>query len=109
MTPEDLAALHARCFDSPRPWSADEIASLLAGRGTFLLEAPHGFLMGRAIAGEAELLTVAVDPQARRAEQAETAEPPGCSATAVWADTVVPACWGVRRAGSAATAARAVC
>ena len=67
MTPEDLAALHARCFDNPRPWSADEFASLLAGRGTFLLEAPHGFLMGRAIAGEAELLTVAVDPQARRA------------------------------------------
>lgn len=67
MTPEDLAALHARCFDTPRPWSAHEFASLLEGRGTFLLEAPQGFLMGRAIAGEAELLTVAVDPKARRA------------------------------------------
>lgn len=67
MTPDDLAALHARCFRNPRPWTAEEFAGLLDTRGTFLLEAPQGFLMGRAIAGEAELLTVAVDPQARRA------------------------------------------
>ncbi|WP_405403047.1 GNAT family N-acetyltransferase [Paracoccus sp. Ld10] len=67
MTPNDLAALHARCFRNPRPWSADEFTGLLTSSGTFLLEAPQGFLMGRAIAGEAELLTVAVAPEARQA------------------------------------------
>lgn len=65
--PEALAALHARCFTRPRPWSAAEFGDLLATRGVFLLTAPHGFLLGRSIAGEAELLTLAVDPQARRA------------------------------------------
>ncbi|MDN5568809.1 MAG: GNAT family N-acetyltransferase, partial [Paracoccus sp. (in: a-proteobacteria)] len=35
-------------------------------RGCFLLEQDHGFLLGRALAGEAELLTLAVAPSARR-------------------------------------------
>lgn len=34
--------------------------------GCFLLTRPDGFLLGRAIAGEAELLTLAVNPAARR-------------------------------------------
>lgn len=66
MTPDDLAALHARCFVTPRPWTAAEFAGLLAAPGTFLLTESSGFLLGRVIAGEAELLTVAVDPLARR-------------------------------------------
>lgn len=66
MTPKELAALHMRCFTLPRPWSADEFADLLASRGIFLLARPSGFLLGRVIAGEAELLTLAVDPDARR-------------------------------------------
>ena len=65
--PEALAALHARCFTGrPRPWSAAEFAELLHTRGAFLLEEPAGFLLGRALAGEAELLTLAVAPEARR-------------------------------------------
>lgn len=71
MTPEMLAALHANCFTTPRPWSADEFASLLATPGAFLLTAGAdgcaGFLLGRVAAGEAELLTLAVDPRQRRA------------------------------------------
>lgn len=69
MTPElaALAALHARCFETPRPWSAEEIAATLAAPGAFLLTEDAGFLIGRAIAGEAELLTLAVDPGRRRA------------------------------------------
>jgi ribosomal-protein-alanine N-acetyltransferase len=35
--------------------------------GTFLAQAPGGFVVGRAAAGEAELLTLAVAPEARRA------------------------------------------
>ncbi|RWR31759.1 GNAT family N-acetyltransferase [Sinirhodobacter populi] len=66
MTLDALAALHARCFTTPRPWSAAEFADLLASRFCFLLTAPEGFLLGRVIAGEAELLTLAVDPDARR-------------------------------------------
>ncbi|MDP0928356.1 GNAT family N-acetyltransferase [Paracoccus onubensis] len=66
MTPGQLSALHARCFTIPRPWSADEFAALLETRGCFLLTRPNGFLLGRAIADEAELLTLAVDPATRR-------------------------------------------
>nr|WP_246587872.1 GNAT family N-acetyltransferase [Paracoccus bogoriensis] len=61
-----MAALHARCFTVPRPWTAAEFADLLAGQGAFLLTRSGGFLLGRALAGEAELLTLAVDPGRRR-------------------------------------------
>lgn len=67
MTPEDLAALHARCFTTPRPWTAAEFSAFLADALVFLLvEGDSGFLLGRAVAGEAELLTIAVAPEARR-------------------------------------------
>lgn len=67
MSSEDLARLHADCFVMPRPWSAAEIEGLMGSPGVFLLtEGDLGFLMGRALAGEAELLTVAVAPAARR-------------------------------------------
>lgn len=64
---EALAALHAACFTTPRPWNAAEFAELLARADTFVLNEPAGFLMGRALAGEAELLTLAVAPDQRRA------------------------------------------
>jgi ribosomal-protein-alanine N-acetyltransferase len=66
MTPVQLAALHARVFTTPRPWSAAEFAALLADPLVFLLTGPAGFLLGRVVAGEAELLTLAVAPEARR-------------------------------------------
>lgn len=86
MTPEALAALHSACFSRPRPWSAAEFAALLAGPGVVLLLEPGasptpslpraggrrradpalGFLLGRVVADEAEVLTLAVDPAARR-------------------------------------------
>ena len=65
-TPADLAALHRRCFTHPRPWTAREFAALLAGHGAFLCGGAEGFALGRALAGEAELLTLAVPPEARR-------------------------------------------
>ncbi|KAB2883119.1 MAG: GNAT family N-acetyltransferase, partial [Albidovulum sp.] len=61
-----LARIHGESFTVPRPWTAAEIDGLLAMPGTFLIEAPDGFLIGRALAGEAELLTLAVAPDARR-------------------------------------------
>lgn len=63
---EALAEIHRASFRNPRPWSADEIASILSGTGAFLLTEPGGFLIGRAIADEAELLTLAVAPEKRR-------------------------------------------
>ena len=84
MTPETLAALHARSMDVPGPWSACEIADLLASPGAFLAKPPqdlptlrgkgpddaslrfHGFALGRVAADEAELLTIAVDHRHRR-------------------------------------------
>lgn len=72
MTPEELAALHARCFTTPRPWSAKEFESLLGSKGVFLCTSPGGFLMGRAAGPEAELLTLAVDPDKRRQGIAST-------------------------------------
>ncbi|WP_347265635.1 GNAT family N-acetyltransferase [Paracoccus sp. (in: a-proteobacteria)] len=67
MTPAELAALHACCFPAhPRPWTAAEFADLLAGPRNFLLLRPQGFLLGRSVADEAELLTLVVAPAARR-------------------------------------------
>lgn len=66
MTPAALAALHGRAFTMPRPWTGAEFAGWLADPLAFLLEeGDAGFLLGRAVAGEAELLTLAVAPEAR--------------------------------------------
>jgi len=66
LTPAALADLHGRCFVVPRPWSADEFADLLTTNGVFLLGDKDGFILGRTIADEAELLTLAVAPNLRR-------------------------------------------
>lgn len=64
-----LAAIHARAFD--HGWGAGEIAALIASPGGFGLCVRSdgeilGFVLARAIAGEAEILTLAVDPDRRR-------------------------------------------
>ena len=61
-----LAAIHAACFTHPRPWSAAEIAAILASPLAFALTDSGGFLLGRVVADEAELLTLAVMPDQRR-------------------------------------------
>lgn len=66
MSPAALAALHAACFRRPRPWTEAEFAALLAGPGVILVTDAAGFALGRAAGGEAELLTLAVIPEARR-------------------------------------------
>ena len=67
MTPAALAALHARAFTTPRPWAEGEFVVFLSDPLAFLLvEGDAGFVLGRAVAGEAELLTIAVTPEARR-------------------------------------------
>jgi len=61
--PATLAALHATSF--PDAWNAKSIADLLAGPGVFAFAADDGFVMVRVAAGEAEILTLAVVPEAR--------------------------------------------
>jgi ribosomal-protein-alanine N-acetyltransferase len=66
---ELLASLHARSF--PKPWSAAEIAKLMENQAVFALvhgngAEAQGFVMGWTAAGDAEMLTIAVVPEARR-------------------------------------------
>jgi [ribosomal protein S18]-alanine N-acetyltransferase len=58
-----LAALHATSF--PDAWDSKAIADLLAGPGVFVFASDDGFVMVRSVAGEAEILTLAVTPAAR--------------------------------------------
>lgn len=63
-----LARLHATAFDAP--WSEAAVREVLQGPGAFGLiaadAAPLGMILARVVAGEAEILTVAVPPASRR-------------------------------------------
>jgi len=63
-----MASAHAQAFD--RPWDQATFEELLAGSGAFAFVAedqdPMGVVLCRALAGEAEILTLAVAPWARR-------------------------------------------
>lgn len=78
-----MADLHAKAFNEPwdSPWDAVAIARLLdldtvaglaawpaqgAGTREVGTDAPAGMVLVQAAAGEAEILTIAVDPRARR-------------------------------------------
>jgi ribosomal-protein-alanine N-acetyltransferase len=62
-----LSALHGRCFDEH--WREADFLALLDGGSLALLaveaEQPLGFLLCRAAAGEAEILTIGTVPEAR--------------------------------------------
>ena len=59
-----LATLHAMAFD--KSWGEAEFAELMGSPGVLVLEAGEGFIMIRVLAEEAEILTLAVAPHARR-------------------------------------------
>ena len=61
---ENLAAIHAGAFD--HPWDAAALADLLSQGGVFGIAAPDGFILCRVVLDEAEILTLAVRPDARR-------------------------------------------
>ncbi len=63
--PRRLAAIHAEAFATP--WDADAFAELLDQPGVFAVFEPDGFILVRRVADEAEILTLAVRPAARRA------------------------------------------
>ncbi len=64
-----LARLHALAFDTP--WNEAQLVQSLQAPFAFALQARSatallGFILAHAAAGEAEVLTLAVDPAARR-------------------------------------------
>lgn len=62
-----LALLHAAAFPPAEAWGADAIGLMLGMPGAFGLWRPEaGLVLARAMAGEAEILTLAVAPAARR-------------------------------------------
>jgi [ribosomal protein S18]-alanine N-acetyltransferase len=68
---ESMAAIHAACF--AKGWSANEIGQFVAAPGCLSLLASlsreqtvQGFLIARCAGDEAEILTLAVDPNHRR-------------------------------------------
>lgn len=71
VTPDDapaMASAHAQAFDAP--WDEANFRELMAGAGAYGFLATDedvlGVVLCRAVAGEAEVLTVAVPPWARR-------------------------------------------
>ena len=66
MTPDALAELHSAAFSKDRAWSADEFRTLIDSPYCHLSTAPKGFALWRAVAGEAELLTIATHPDHQR-------------------------------------------
>ena len=61
---EALAAIHAEAFETP--WDAASLSALLASPGVFVVAEADGFILIRVVADEAEILTLAVRPSARR-------------------------------------------
>ncbi len=63
-----LAALHEAAFPPGEAWGPDAIRMMLEMPGAFGLHLPgQGFVLARVAADEAEILTLAVVPAARRA------------------------------------------
>ena len=59
-----LAELHKLCFPD-RPWSASDFADLKKS-GCEIVASDNGFIVWRAVADEAEIISIGVAPDARR-------------------------------------------
>ena len=60
----NLAELHAKCFPH-KPWGAADFADLQKS-GCEIIASQNGFIVYRAVADEAEIITIGVAPDARR-------------------------------------------
>ena len=89
---EALASIHATAFADA--WDAATLTAFLGQRGGFALiagdavAAAGGFLLARAVAGESEVLTLAVRPDCRRT---------GCAATLLASALATAAALGAQR------------
>ncbi|WP_254054759.1 GNAT family N-acetyltransferase [Pseudophaeobacter sp. EL27] len=62
-TPQEMARIHAAAFLQSRPWSTEEFTSLLESPLSYACGDRRCFALVRVIADEAELLTIATDPE----------------------------------------------
>ena len=61
-----LALIHAAAFPPDSGWGAETLTTLLGLAGVFGLHHASGFILARCVLDEAEILTLAVHPAARR-------------------------------------------
>lgn len=73
MTPEALAALAARAYRHMTPWRAEQFAETLARPHALLSCTDHAFVLGTVVADEAEILSLAADPDHQRTGEASRA------------------------------------
>jgi ribosomal-protein-alanine N-acetyltransferase len=66
MTPERMAQIHTAAFVHERGWSATEFAEMVAKPHITAFTATGGFALTQTVAGETELLTLAVSPDHQR-------------------------------------------
>ncbi|MDU8909723.1 ribosomal protein S18-alanine N-acetyltransferase [Aestuariicoccus sp. MJ-SS9] len=66
MTPEALAGIAARAYRHMTPWSAADFAEPLAQPAALLVAEDRGFVLGRVVLDEAEVLALAVEPAMQR-------------------------------------------
>lgn len=66
MNAEEMAFIHGAAFENARHWSAEEFEKLLENPSTVLASVAQAFVLGRLIADEAEILTVATHPDFQR-------------------------------------------
>ena len=66
MTPFEMAKLHLMSGSLTRPWSESEYKNLLATETIRFFYVENGFLIGRLIGSDAEILNVIVHPKYRR-------------------------------------------
>lgn len=71
LTPQQMADTHRAAFIHARPWEPYEFENLINDRFTFVIGNTHCFAVGRLIADEAELLTLATHPNHQRQGRAK--------------------------------------
>lgn len=60
-----MAAIHARAMTVPAPWSVAALTGTRDAAGAVMVQSGRGFALGRVVLDEAELLTIAVSPEAQ--------------------------------------------
>lgn len=73
MTPNQLADIHLRAFPDARHWSAQEFHALIEKPISVLCTDGPAFVLGQVVVDEAEVLTLATDPDHQRKGHAQRA------------------------------------
>ena len=61
-----MAKIHAAAFTKQSPWSEMEFATLIQSKLVFIIANSYCFALGRTVADEVELLTLATNPNQQR-------------------------------------------